>query len=175
MMVSPLSKLLLIPGLAVVLVSCNIGSEPRAVAVNNVMVQINDSLFYMGREFGNTVGNAVTSRNFSSLTPTRERFERFIDSSRQRLVTMKDVNGSERLRKSEIELLDVEKNMVVNDFTPFERLTSFATMQEVTSLFDKIKEDSKMETDKMGNFKREQKLYAKRNGFKLEPNAAERR
>ena len=137
------------------------------------MVQINDSLFYMGREFGNMIGDAVRSRNFACLAPARQRFEKFIDSSRQHLALMKDVDGSAQMRKSEIELLDVEKHMVRDDFGPFEHLTSFATLQQITGLFDKIKADAKSETDKMGNFKRAQREYAKRNGFKLAPNAAE--
>jgi len=156
------------------LFSCTMVSKPQAVAMNNTMAQINDSIFYMGKEFGNMIGDAVTSRNFSCLAAPRRRFEEFIDTSRQRLVLMKDVSGSAQLRKSEIEFLDVEKHMVKDDFIPFEHLTSFATLQEITGLFDKIREDAKVETDKMGNFKREQWAYAKRNGFKLAPNAAER-
>lgn len=131
------------------------------------MVQINDSLFLMGRDFGNKVGDAVTSRNFRSLAPVRQRFEDFIDSSSAHLSAMKDVYGSGSMRKTEIDLLGMEKKMVVNDFGAFERLSSFATMQEITGLFDKIKEESKAESDKRSNFIREQRIYAKRNGYEL--------
>lgn len=154
--------------------SCDGVSKPQAVAMNNMMVQINDSLFYMGKEFGSIVSAAVNSRDFSKLTPSRQRFENFIDSNRNRLERMKDVDGSGPLRKAEIDLLDVEKHMVTNDFIPFEKLTSFTTFPEISGLFDKIKADSKAESDKMSNFKREQKMFAKRNGFKLAANAPEK-
>ena len=135
--------------------------------MNNTLARINDSLYVMGREFGNMLGAAVQSRNFSVLAAPRLRFSSFIDSSKAKLQQMKDVYGSGPLRKSEIDLLEVETHMVNDDFSPFERLTSFATLQQINELFDKIKADSEIESEKMATFKREQRLYAKRNGFEL--------
>jgi hypothetical protein len=142
-------------------------TRKEALLMNNTLVGINDTLYLKGKAFGLLVGDCYKARNYSLLKQGRVEFEQFIDASRARVAKMKDVGGSEALRYCEIELLDVEKKMVIKDFTPFEELTETSTREQVMHQFDLVQDDSKEEAALLNKLKTCQAEYAKKNGFTL--------
>jgi hypothetical protein len=156
--------------LATGLTSCSFFSKKSALELNNTIVGINDNLYLKGKEYGTLLTDAVKTKDFSKLGACRIGFEQFIDSSKQSIINMKDVGGSEEMRNYEIELLTYEKHMVNSDFAPFEHLTAASTNDEISHLFDGIISDSKEEEVKMRKFQEIQAAFAKKNGFKLQAN-----
>ena len=149
------------------LCSCNLVTRPQALRMNNTLVHINDSLYDKGREYGALLGEAIKSKDYSRLAPCRVQFEKFIDLSRERVMHMQDVGGSEGLRHCEADLLVIEKRLVSQDFSGFEHLNAESGMGEIAGLYDVVKADSKEEETLLNKFRIIQEAYARKNGFRL--------
>ena len=150
--------------------SCNLVTRPQAIRMNNTLVHINDTLYLDGKEYGSLVDNAIKEKDYRQLIAYRIQFEKYIDSSRMRVANMQDAGGSEALRHCEIELLEIEKRMVGEDFQKFEHFTAETSMPEISAVYGVIKEDSKEEEGLLSKFKIIQGEYARKNGFVLRVN-----
>ena len=150
--------------------SCHFKTRQEALQLNNTIVAVNDSLYFMGREFGSLINESYQSKDFSRIRSFRTGFEKFLDSSKKSMMELKDVGGSEPLRNCEIELLKIEQQMIRQDFVPFEQLSPASTGSEISYLFDNVQKDAKEETRQMKEFKRLQEEYALKNGFTLRGN-----
>ena len=155
----------------VVQYSCNFVTRKDALKFNNTIVAINDSLYLKGKEFGNLINTSFRTKDYSRLQYARLKFERFLDSGRKSINSLKNVGGSEALKSCEMELLGIENRMIEQDFKPFELLTPSATEIEVGALFETVKKDGQAEAEHMKKLNALQSAYASKNGFSLKENA----
>lgn len=135
------------------------------------MSDITDSLYARGVAWGRHFNEAYKSKNFSSLKPYRVAVETFIVSSLSNVRSMLDVNDSKPLRMAMIEFLEFEQKMVIDGFTPMEKIKADATDEEVVAAYKKLEGLASVEGDALKKVSTAQEAYAAANGFRIESEA----
>lgn len=135
---------------------------------NNILVDITDSLYVRGQQWGHVFNEVNKSKEFSKLEKTRLNIERFCNEKVTDVSMMKDVGGSENLRKAMINYLLFEKDMITKAFLPLEQLPSTATPTEIDSALNNLREFAAKENEMIALVNQAQSAYAKKNDFKLE-------
>ncbi|OSZ82015.1 hypothetical protein CAP35_01725 [Chitinophagaceae bacterium IBVUCB1] len=111
----------------------------------NEITQINDSLNYMGKVWGDEFKIAVNTKDFSHLPPYRKQVEDFIRHKTEHVKSMKDVGGSEKFRAAMLDILKYESDSIVTKMMVFESFTGDTPDEviqlAVNNLFACTKED----------------------------------
>ncbi len=139
-----------------------------ALELNNYLAEITDSLFMAGKEWGNAMVKAKESRNFSTLAATRRKLENFIERKRIYVVTMNDINGSEKLRLAMLDFLFIENKMIKDAFYVFEKFNSQTTDADIDKAIAFLQEKAKDEGAILDEVRKAQNTYATKNGFTIE-------
>lgn len=149
--------------------SVAIAQKPvTALDLNNYLADITDSLFLGGKEWGTAMVKAKETRNFSTLITPRRNLEKFIERKRIDVVTMKDINGSEKLRLAMLDFLFNEVKMIKDAFLAFEKFNSQTTDADIDKAIANLQEKAKDEDAFLNEVLKAQKAYATKNGFTIE-------
>jgi hypothetical protein len=146
--------------------SCSDDSQ-EALKLNNTIVAINDSLFAKGKVWGDEFRIAFNTGNFSSLQPLRMDMQQFVDSKLEVVNSMKDVGGSEELRRSEIDFLQFEKQAISTTMSRFETFNDSTDSLTVQQSVSELLVISKTEQEKLDALRNLQYKYSQANDFEL--------
>lgn len=153
---------------AVLLASCQ-NEKKSALEMNNKFAKHNLGLNQMGHKWSDGLVLARTTKDFGPVRQTSDSIVKVIDGMIADVDGMKDVGGSEALRKKELEYLHFERDFIQNSMKPFGSMNSSTTDEEFDSALRGMLESSQLENQHLAELSRLQEEFAKRNGFKLEP------
>jgi hypothetical protein len=151
--------------IVIFLCSCGLADRRHAIEFNNTLARINQGLYSRGKAYGQLLGEAYKAKDYTKLKQPRLEYQHFVDSASTAVMMLGNTNGSEQLKRCEMELLRVEKHLIDVDLFAFEQLSADATQGEVQALFSATINDSKKETEVLDRLKRLQTDYSKKNGF----------
>ncbi|MGN6566817.1 MAG: hypothetical protein ACTHJ0_02630 [Flavipsychrobacter sp.] len=162
-----LRKLIVLLFLSSLLFSCKYIRRGEALAFNNEMAQISDSLFAKGKAAGYKYGMAIKTHDFSSIGSPSTELLAYIDKQQEKLKKIHDVAGSENLHQAMADLLAEDKNMVETAFVPLEKLNANSTDAEMQTAVMNLLAQAKLEAPYLQKLREAQKEYADRNGFQI--------
>lgn len=139
-----------------------------AIQLNDHLAAITDSLFIGGKEWGAAFAKANENSTYSTIATHRIRLERFIEKKRIEVVTMKDINGSEKLRLAMLDFLSFEAKMIRQTFKPFEKFTSTTPAEDIQKAIASLQNISAEEEAYLDEVRTAQIEYGKKNGFTIE-------
>ena len=138
-----------------------------AVELNNYLADITDSLYLGGQNWGTTMVKAKETKNFSSLAASRRTLENFIERKRVDVLTLKDINGSEKLRLAMLDLLFIESKMIKEAFLPFEKFNKQTTDADFDRAIAYLQEKADEETLYLDEVVGHRTLMAEKMGLRL--------
>ena len=103
--------------------ACNLHRREDAIKLSNELTQVNDSLNYFGKVWGDEFKVAVKTRDFTHLQNIRQKMEVYINQSIQHVNNLKDVGASKPLKSSLIDILKYEKDTILSKLIVFEAFT----------------------------------------------------
>ena len=148
-------------------------NSAAALEFNNMLMDIIDSLYYRGKQWGEELNTAMDNDNYSKLPSMRKETQRFIDRKISYVTGLKDVGGSQEFQRSMISLLNYEKELLTKSFLPFEKLNASSSQEAKDSLLANLTEQSKQEDAFLKTMKTAQHAYANKNGFTIEDEESE--
>jgi len=151
--------------LTILVASCNLNRREDAMKLNNTLAGINDSLFFYGKNWNEELAVAVNTRNFSQLPDQRLRMEAYIDKNISRVGAMKDIGGSEVLKKTELEFLAFEKQLIQSKFSIFEHFTDSTSDAMLTEAYKSLLQYTGKEQEYLARLSKLQDEYAEKNDF----------
>jgi hypothetical protein len=139
-----------------------------AIEMNNYLTGVVSSLYEKGVAWGTKLGEAETSKDFSTLKSPRAELEKLIDQKIKEVNGVKDIGGSSEFRQSILSFLKFEKILVQQAFVPFEKLSKTATQEEIDKCTANMNELAKKEAAELDRIRVTQEQYAKSNGFTIQ-------
>lgn len=138
------------------------------IEFNDHLVAITDSLYQLGRDWGAKFNEVNQSKKYSELATTRKGLESFIKRKQVEIQKLKNINGSEELKKAHLNFLAYEFSLIKDAFMPLEKLTAQSTDAEIKKLLDNLRAISMEESKKLQEVNAAQRAYAEKNGFTIE-------
>jgi hypothetical protein len=161
-------RLVIVFACALASFGANAQKPTTALELNDYLASFTDSLYQGGREWGKTLNAVVTSKKFDSLAGPRKKMDDFITRKQAEIKDMKDINGSEDLRKAMLEFLDFEAKMIKDAFLPLEKFTATSPKEDIKKAIDDLIAMAATEKDHLSKVNVAQEAYAKKNGFTIE-------
>lgn len=115
------------------LTSCDFNKKEKCIVLDTKIAVTNDSLLQYGASWGEELHISVNTLDFSGLAPIRIKMEEFIDRKITEMKAMDNVGGSEKLLETELEFLQVEKEIVTTRLTVFEQFTDTVQMNSLST------------------------------------------
>jgi hypothetical protein len=145
------------------------------VDLNDRMVSVTVNLEKLGAEWAEKLTElSKSSLNFEELKPIRIRITEYVDREIIAIGAVKDLKGSYELRTATINFLKHEKEMIMKGFVPLEKLNSKSTEAEMNKITAVLDEEAKKEEGYLNSLRIAQAEYAKRNGFAIESEEAQK-
>jgi hypothetical protein len=142
--------------------SCSPTDKKAALQMSRQITTINDTVSYLGKVWGENVGQAVVTKNYTLPSGARAKQINYIDYALRTVGGMQDIGGSDDLRNTELEFLKFEKQMFTNVAT-IEHFNVNTSDEEVLKTLNDLKIVSKRETNMLNNVQVMQQAYAARN------------
>jgi hypothetical protein len=136
-----------------------------AIKMNDQLAILTDSLQARGLEWGIKFNELCVTRDYKKLTPYRISLQNFIAKKMSVVVHLKDVKGSERLRKTMVDMLLFEQELIEKGMIPLESLNRASTKTEIEAALRNLNEMAKGEPAMLEKFNQAQDEYAWKNGF----------
>ncbi len=152
-------------GIILLITSCNLHKREDAMKLNNELAAINDSLYYIGRNWNEELKIAVNTKDFTGLPAVRLQMDDYIKNKIEYVSKMRDVGGSEELRKAELHFLQFEKSLISHGFQPFESFTDSSTDEQITEAYKALLQQVGDEQEHLANLSKLQDDYAEKNDF----------
>lgn len=159
--VSALTALILM----VLVCSCNFNKKEKCIQLDNTVAAINDSLLRYGAEWGEELQVAINTLDFTGLQPVRIKMQEYIDRKIAYVKEMDNIGGSEQLLSKELEFLEVEKGIVANKLSFFERFSDSASMDQLSTAYADMQLSAVKEQDLLKEIHVLREQYAEKNGF----------
>lgn len=112
---------LLVILLSMLFASCDWGNSEAAERLDRQIANINDSMSYYGKTWGDELKIAVNSLDFSNLQPVRLKMQQFIEKKTAEVDKIEPVGKSGKLLKAEMDFLKFEHAVVKEKFAAFEK------------------------------------------------------
>lgn len=161
------SSLLITCILLLVLQACTSTDKKAATLLSKKITVINDTVFYLGKMWGENVGAAVVTKDYSIVAAARMKQLNYLGGALETVTDMKDVGGSEDLRNHELDFLKFEIQMFSN-VVSIERFNESTSDEEVLKSLNDLKLVSKRETDMLTNIQILQQAYIARNSLVMD-------
>jgi hypothetical protein len=140
-----------------------------AVALNDYFATITDTLYQKGVAWGEVLGAGRKNKNdFSKLPAKRIDLENFLVRTKVSIKKMKDYKGSEEYRKSILDFLEYESELLIEAFLPFEKLGKTPTDAAVDVVIQGLIKASEKEAAFLDKVRTTQAAYAEKNGFTIQ-------
>lgn len=147
----------------VLLVSCNFNKKEDCIKLDTKIGSINDSLLKFGAEWGDELHLSINTLNFSGLQPIRVQMQEFVDKKIVEVEGMKNVGGSEKLLETELEFLQLEKEIVTTKLSAFEQFTDTAEMDNISTAYAAMQLSAIKERDLLEKLHKLRDEYAEKN------------
>lgn len=147
----------------VLLVSCNFNKKEDCIKLDTQIGMINDSLLKYGAEWGDELEIAIKTLNFSELQPIRIKMQEFVDKKIVDVQSMKNVGGSEKLLDTELEFLQVEKEIIANKLQTFEQFSDTVKMDDLSNAYARMQLSAVKENDLLEKLHKLRDEYAEKN------------
>lgn len=138
----------------------------KAIEFNDRIVDLTDSLYSMGQEWGRAFNDAGQSGKYEALAPARQRMESFIDRQIIRVPALQEVSGSADLQKAMVSFLQFEKDLV-RVFKPFENFSASTPSEDMGTALQDLKDYAAREEGALAALQAAQDAYAAKNGFTI--------
>lgn len=145
------------------LASCNFNKKEECARLDNHIAAINDSLLQLGADWGAELKVAVNTLNFSQLNPIRTEMGQFVDSKIAEVKEMKNVGGSEELLKTELEFLQVEKEIIADRLSVFEQFNDSVAMDALSAAYASMQIGAVKEQELLARLHKLREQYAEKN------------
>ncbi len=139
-----------------------------ALALNDYLVSITDSLYSSGQAWGKKFTEVNSSKEYTLLQPIRVSMEKLIERKQLEVITLKDIGGSEKLRLAMLDMLFFEARMIRDGFIPFEKLNKQSTQDEINKAIEVLTKSAEAENEYLEKVRKAQDVYAAKNGFTIE-------
>ena len=160
-----------LPGLFILFILFSLttrAQQPKTpIELNNYMSGIVATLYQKGSAWGTKFVEVKESKNYSELTPLRKDIEKVIAAKQAELRTIDNIGGSEDFKNALMVFLKYE-NTLLQTFIPFENLTKDSKQEDIDALYKNLTDQASKENEVLGNIRKIQMLYAKRNNFSIE-------
>lgn len=147
----------------VLLVSCNFNKKEDCIKLDTKIGMINDSLLKYGAEWGDELKISINTLDFSGLQPIRLQMQEFVDKKIVDVQGLKNVGGSEKLLETELEFLQVEKEIVAGKLSVFEEFTDSAAMDNISAAYAAMQLSALKERDLLEKLHKLRDEYAEKN------------
>lgn len=158
---SALTALLLI----VLACSCNFNKKEKCIQLDHSIATINDSLLQYGAQWGEELQIAINTLDFSGLQPVRVKMQDYIDRKIEYVNDLDNIGGSEQLLAKELEFLEVEKVIVANKLSVFERFSDSVSMDHLSTAYADMQLSAVKEQDLLKEIHLLREQYAEKNDF----------
>lgn len=145
--------------------SCNFNKKEKCIQLDNSIATINDSLLRYGAEWGDELHIAINTLDFSGLQPVRVKMQDYIDRKIDYVKDLDNIGGSEALLAAELEFLEVEKGIVANKLSVFERFSDSTDMDQMSTAYADMQLSAIKEQDLLKEIHLLREHYAEKNGF----------
>lgn len=135
---------------------------------NDYLVSVTDSLYEMGREWGRKFNEVNQSKKYGELSSSRKQMESYIKRKQVLVTRLKNIGGSEELKKAQLDFLALELQIVKDAFIPLEKLTASSSDAEIKYALDNLRTLSAREDESLQKVIAAQVAYGKKNGFRVE-------
>jgi hypothetical protein len=135
---------------------------------NDQLVGFSDSLYMYGQQWGQKINQLFKTKDFKQLEVDRIVLEKFVNDKFKWITKVKDISGSEALRRAVLSYLQLEKDLIQTGLMPFERLTVNSSNEVVQAAIDNLKTLTALEEKELAKVREEQKAYASKNGFLIQ-------
>ncbi len=150
--------------------SCNLLNSDNVVKFNDSLVSANSVLTGKAKVWGDSIGQANVTKDYSHLAALRIDMEQFIDVKLGEIMKLKPVGrDGETFKQEELNFLKVEKKVIHEGFGPFENINMNSTQEEIDQAIQKLQDVVKEEDAALQSLEKVQKEYAKKNRIKLTP------
>ena len=143
--------------------SCDLDKNDDCIRLDNEIAAINDSLLMYGKNWGDELKVAVSTLDFTGLQPIRVKMQDFIVRKTEYVREMKNVGGSEKLLKTELEFLETEEEIVKYKLSVFENYDETVTMDELSNAYANMQLSAVQERDLLEKLHRLREDYAEKN------------
>jgi hypothetical protein len=151
--------------LVLFIASCG-NKKEAALKLSTDINNINDSLAIFGKTWGDEFAIGTKTGSFIYLEPIRMEMQGYIDRKIEYIASINDVNGSEELRKTQLQFLEFEKKLVQEKFSVFEGYNDSTTTQEqVLASYNDMNTLGQQEQQMLERIKNLQYDFAEKNGF----------
>ncbi len=151
---------------SICVLACKFPNKNQAKKLNGAVCDVYDSLVYKNNLWNGTYEEARVSKNFTKLVLIRIQLAYFIDENIETINQLKDIGGSEGLRKSELDLLDFEKQKIMDYYLPVENFDASTSDDKLIKWTNKLTDIANTERTKQEEFLKLQKEYTEKNGLK---------
>lgn len=140
------------------------------VDYNDQMADITDSLFTMGKAWGEKFNEIYNGdKDYSKLATTRKSLTAYIVRTSERVKKQPAVGkGGEGLKSAVVSFLAFENKMIENAFIKVEQLTPTSTQQEVEAAYNYLTAEASKEAEVLKLVNAAQEAYGAQNGFTIE-------
>lgn len=143
--------------------SCDFNKKDDCIRLDNDIAAINDSLLMYGSKWGDELKIAVNTLDFSGLRPIRVEMQGFIARKTEYVKGMKNIGGSEKLLKTELEFLETEEEIVKYKLSVFENYDESVVMDELSDAYANMQLSAVKERDLLEKLHRLREDYAEKN------------
>lgn len=147
----------------VLFMSCNFNKKEDCIKLDTKIGSINDSLLKFGAEWGDELKISINTLDFSGLQPIRSQMQEFVDKKIVEVKEMKNVGGSEKLLETELEFLEIEKEIVTTKLSAFEQFTDSAAMDNISAAYAAMQLSAMKERDLLEKLHKLRDEYAEKN------------
>lgn len=147
----------------VLLVSCNFNKKEDCIKLDTKIGTINDSLLKYGAEWGDELEISINTLDFSGLQPIRLQMQEFVDRKINEVQSLKNVGGSEKLLKTELEFLQLEKEIITSRLSVFEQFTDSAAMDNISTAYAAMQLSAIKEAEMLEKLHKLRDEYAEKN------------
>lgn len=161
MRLSAFSALLLL----LLLSSCDFNKKEKCIALDSKIATTNDTLLKFGNDWGEELKIAINTLNFSGLQPIRTQMQVFIEQKMVEIKALDNVGGSEKLLATQMEFLELEKEIVINKLATFEQFTDAVQMSQLSDAYASMQVSAVKEQELLEKIHKLRDEYAEKNGF----------
>lgn len=151
--------------LLLLLNSCDFNKKDRCIQLDNKIGMTNDSLLRYGAAWGSELDIAISTLDFTGLSPIRVEMEEYIDRKVIEIKELKNVGGSETLLKTELDFLKVEKSIVSDELTAFEQFNASSQMDDIVKAYADMQVSAAKERELLQKIHKLRDQFAEKNDF----------
>ncbi|MFZ4262927.1 hypothetical protein ACFRAE_12840 [Sphingobacterium sp. HJSM2_6] len=140
-----------------------------ALKFNEYMVEVIDTVYQYGVEWGNKAVEYKETKTFHKLSFINRKLFEYLERKQLEVLRYKNASDLDKLKIALIDFLTIEKLIVQSSMVRFEYLDSQSSFEEINNEFENLKGIAQFEEEYMGKLKALQEETAKAYGYVIAP------